>query len=216
MIDESIPLAQQAQDTAYLGKNYLDLAIVFKNTQQYDKATTYLKDAINTLSAHHSTKATNNSTLNLINAYTTLAENYVLGGNYVLAKPVLDSARAWLTRKPNEHLIARADIAGRSEGVGRGEHPPTRHGRACPGHPRMRRGRIRGSPGQARGWIGGSGGLRDYGSERPRRCLRAPPSDRPAPTRQWVLERLVDNVERALQLADPKDPATERQPPHQI
>jgi hypothetical protein len=32
---------------------------------------------------------------------------------------------------------------------------------------------------------------------------------RPAPTRQWVLERLVDNVERALQLADPKDPATE-------
>lgn len=105
MIDESIPLAQQAQDTAYLGKNYLDLAIVFKNTQQYDKATSYLKDAISILSAHRSTKATNNSTLNLINAYTTLAENYVLGENYELAKPVLDSAMAWLTRKPNEHLI---------------------------------------------------------------------------------------------------------------
>ena len=105
MIDESIPLAQQARDTAYLGKNYLDLAIVFKNTQQYDKATTYLLDAINTLSAHKSNKATNNSTLNLINAYTTLAENYVLGGNHEMAKPVLDSAMAWLTRKPNDHLI---------------------------------------------------------------------------------------------------------------
>lgn len=105
MIDESIPLAQQAKDTAYLGKNYLDLAIVFKNTQQYDKAVTYLQEAIGTFLAHHSNSATNNSGLNLINSYTTLAENYVLMGDNAKAKPVLDSAKALLTRDPNEHLI---------------------------------------------------------------------------------------------------------------
>lgn len=105
LIDESIPLAEKAKDTAYLGKNYLDLAIVFKNTQQYDKAVTYLQNAIKTFQAHTSDKATNNTTLNLINAWTTLAENYVLMGDNVKAKPVLDTARAWLKGKPNEHLI---------------------------------------------------------------------------------------------------------------
>lgn len=98
MIDESIPLAEQARDTAYLGKNYLDLAIVFKNTLQYTKAVSYLEDAITTLQQH-------NSTLDLINAITTLAETYVLMEDFVRAKPTLDSALAWLTRKPNEHLI---------------------------------------------------------------------------------------------------------------
>lgn len=105
MIDESIPLAQQAKDTAYLGKNYLDLAIVFKNAQQYEKAVTYLQDAVHTFLAHKSDRATNNSTLNLINTYTTLAETYVLMGNTELGKPALDSAMEWLKRKPNEYLM---------------------------------------------------------------------------------------------------------------
>jgi hypothetical protein len=45
---------------------------------------------------------------------------------------------------------------------------------------------------------GTSPGMTDGGGQ-------AEAASRPAPTRQWVLERLVDNVERALQLADPKD-----------
>lgn len=98
MIDESIPLAQQAKDTGYLGKNYLDLAIVFKNTKQYDKAVTYLKDAINTLAQFR-------KPLDLINAYTTLAETYTFKEEYDKAKPMLDSALAWLTRRPNTYLM---------------------------------------------------------------------------------------------------------------
>ena len=104
MIDESIPLAQQAKDTGYLGKNYLDLAIVFKNTKQYDKAIIYLKDAISTLAQYR-------KRLDLINAYTTLAETYTMAMQYDHAKPMLDSALAWLTRKPNEYLMVEYHTA---------------------------------------------------------------------------------------------------------
>jgi hypothetical protein len=81
-------------------------------------------------------------------------------------------------------LAARADIAGRvRELAGTRQMPPPQPSPAS-----------------------GRGGMAHMVAEE---SSLSDASSRPAPTRQWVLERLVDNVERALQLADPKDPATE-------
>lgn len=66
-----IPLARQAGDSVYVGKCYLAMGIVFKNTGQFDKAEPYCEDAIRLF------KKYNSSPEQLVIAYNTIAENYL-------------------------------------------------------------------------------------------------------------------------------------------
>lgn len=91
-----IPLARQAGDSVYVGKCYLAIGIVFKNTGQFDKAEPYCEDAIRLF------KKYNSSPEQLVIAYNTIAENYlfrhkikdariVLSLSYDLLKPYPES-----------------------------------------------------------------------------------------------------------------------------
>ena len=97
LIHKAIPLAQQAGDTITVGKNYLDLSLVFKNTMQYSKATGYILQSINVFRTKYSAG-------DLIVAYNTGAENYVLDKKYPEAKAMLDSAWKLLADWPGKEL----------------------------------------------------------------------------------------------------------------
>lgn len=97
LINRSIPLAQEAGDSSGLAKNYHDLALTFKNTAQYEKASTWCLTAIGLFKKLHAPKE-------LATAYVTAAENYVLWEKYDLAKPMLDSANALLAPFPENPL----------------------------------------------------------------------------------------------------------------
>lgn len=99
ILNKAIPLTKQADDTIYLGKNYLDLGIVFKNVGQYQKAEDYCKTAIEILKTVHPPSD------ELVTAYHTIAENYILFGKYPPAKAMLDSAKILLTPYPNSELL---------------------------------------------------------------------------------------------------------------
>ncbi|MBO9151731.1 ATP-binding protein [Chitinophaga sp. GCM10012297] len=85
LVHKAIPLAQQAGDSLAVGKNYLDLSLVFKNTMQYGKATGYILQSINVFRQQRSLG-------DLVVAYNTGAENYVLDKKYPEAKTMLDSS----------------------------------------------------------------------------------------------------------------------------
>jgi two-component system NarL family sensor kinase len=95
ILNKSIPLAQQSGDQTLVGKNYLGLAIVFKNAGQVDKAETYCLKAIEILKEVHS------PTPELINAYHTIAENYSLSGKNPKARAALDSVYPLLRAYPD-------------------------------------------------------------------------------------------------------------------
>lgn len=94
ILNHCIPLAQQAGDSLYLGKNYLDLGIVLKNTGQYDKAETYCLSAIRTL------KNAKAPIEQMVEAYYTIAENYIFSGKYPPARQMLDSMKVLLEDRP--------------------------------------------------------------------------------------------------------------------
>ncbi|WP_346317880.1 sensor histidine kinase [Chitinophaga sp. YIM B06452] len=97
LIHKAIPLAQQAGDTIAVGKNYLDLSLVFKNTMQYSKATGYILQSIQVFRTKYSAG-------DLIVAYNTGAENYVLDKKYPEARAMLDSAWKLLADWPAKEL----------------------------------------------------------------------------------------------------------------
>lgn len=97
LLNKSIPLAKESGDSSGLAKNYHDLALTFKNTAQYEKASTWCLVAIRLFTALHASKE-------LATAYVTAAENYVLWEKYDLAKPMLDSANALLAPFPENPL----------------------------------------------------------------------------------------------------------------
>lgn len=100
ILNKAIPLAQQSGDQTDVGKNFLALALVFKNAGEYDKAVTYLQQAIETHKNGHSPAQ------ELATAYHTLAETYSLSGQNKKARPVLDSAWQLLAAYPeSEHLL---------------------------------------------------------------------------------------------------------------
>lgn len=79
-----IPLARQAGDSVYVGKCYLAIGIVFKNTGQFDKAEPYCEDAIRLFKKYQS------SPEQLVVAYNTIAENYIFRHKIKEARTVLD------------------------------------------------------------------------------------------------------------------------------
>ncbi len=97
LFNRSIPLAKESGDSSGLAKNYHDLALTFKNTAQYEKASTWCLNAIEIFTKLHAPKE-------LATAYVTAAENYVLWEKYALAKPMLDSANALLAPFPENPL----------------------------------------------------------------------------------------------------------------
>ena len=94
LLNRAIPLAQQAGDSAYVGKNYLDVAIGFKNLNNYGKADEYLQRAIATL------KKAPDASHYLAAAYHTASENYSLSGKAEEAGALLDSMRVLLLPYP--------------------------------------------------------------------------------------------------------------------
>jgi signal transduction histidine kinase len=98
LISKAIPLAQQSGDSSGLAKNYHDLALTFKNTAQYEKASTYCLLAIKAFRELHESSS-------LATAYITAAENYVLWEKFAQAKPMLDSAKAMLAPFPSSSLL---------------------------------------------------------------------------------------------------------------
>ena len=98
LVNKAIPLAQQAGDSSNLGKNYHDLALTFKNTAQYEKAATWCLLAIRIF------KELPTAT-DLVTAYITAAENYVLWERYLPAKAMLDTANTLLAPYPEASIL---------------------------------------------------------------------------------------------------------------
>ncbi|RQO66227.1 hypothetical protein DBR43_28780 [Pedobacter sp. KBW06] len=94
LLNKAIPYARKSGDTAYLGINYMDLALVFKNNKQFDKAQVYIDS---TLRIMEKVKRWKNYR---IVVYNTAAENYTYLKQYTFAKRMLDSAVFLLSPTP--------------------------------------------------------------------------------------------------------------------
>jgi signal transduction histidine kinase len=94
LLNKAVPLAEQAGDKAYMGKNYLDISFAFKNLNNFKKAEVYQFKAIQTL------KTAPGATQFLASAYHTLSENYSLSGKPKQAAAMLDSMKVLLKPYP--------------------------------------------------------------------------------------------------------------------
>lgn len=94
LLNKAIPLAMAAGDSAYLGKNYLDLSFGFKNAGDYKKAEEYLKKSAWVL------KDVKKEKQYLASTYHTLAEMYTLSGKPETAAFYLDSMKTLLMPYP--------------------------------------------------------------------------------------------------------------------
>jgi signal transduction histidine kinase len=94
--------AQQAGDGLVLGKAYKNIAIVFMNNDQRDRAASYLKQAVEQI--ENSPKNHPTRLEELTEAYIVAGENYVYLHQYEQAKTVLDKAKAVLTPHPQSNL----------------------------------------------------------------------------------------------------------------
>jgi two-component system NarL family sensor kinase len=100
VFNKCIPLAEKAENKAFLGTSYLILANIFKNAGQYEKAESYCLKAIGYL------KKEKASSGELISAYHTLAENYTQSGQNPKARVILDDIRSLLAPYPeSEYLL---------------------------------------------------------------------------------------------------------------
>lgn len=95
LLNKAIPYARLSGDTAYLGINYMDLALVFKNNKQFDKAQVYIDSTLQILE-----KVKAKKTYRIV-AYHTAAENYTFLKKYPQAKRMLDSAGTLLSPTPD-------------------------------------------------------------------------------------------------------------------
>lgn len=95
LLNKAIPYARKSGDTAYLGINYMDLALVFKNNNQFDKAQVYIDS---TLQIMEKVKGWKNYR---IAVYNTAAENYTFLKKYPQARRMLDSASVLLSPFPD-------------------------------------------------------------------------------------------------------------------
>lgn len=98
LLNKAIPYARKSGDMAFLGINYMDLALVFKNNKQFDKAQVYIDSTLQILEKVKAKKSFR------IVAYHTAAENYVFLKKYPQAKRMLDSASVLLSPNPDSPL----------------------------------------------------------------------------------------------------------------
>lgn len=96
LLNKSLPLAQQAGDSLYTGKLYLDLSFGFKNLEEFAQAEAFLKKSIAVL------KKTPGSFEWLASAYHTLSETYSFTQRPALAGPLLDSMYTLLLPYPDD------------------------------------------------------------------------------------------------------------------
>lgn len=100
VLNKSIPLAIKSGDSNILGSQYLGIGVGFMNIEQYDKAETYINDAIKTL------KNTKPDSSRLISAYNRAGENYIHLKKYDKVKSILDTIKPLLEPYPASELYA--------------------------------------------------------------------------------------------------------------
>ena len=86
LLNKAIPFAIKANDSIRIADNYATVGIIFMNLNEYKKAISHYKRALNLL--HHSTKLY----AEFADWYTNIAQAYIFDGEYPTAKPYLDSA----------------------------------------------------------------------------------------------------------------------------
>lgn len=94
LLNKSIPYAIKGRDSIYLGKNYFDLGLAFKNVGQFDKVEKYCNIAIDIL------KKIKAPDFQLIIVYNASAENFVLLNKNKEAKYALNLSKNLLNRYP--------------------------------------------------------------------------------------------------------------------
>lgn len=94
LLNKAIPYAKLSGDSVYLGKNYFDLGLAFKNLEQYNKSKEYCLLAIETL------KKANAPYDQLVAVYNIAGEVCCLLGEYKEARRLLDEAKPILAPYP--------------------------------------------------------------------------------------------------------------------
>lgn len=93
MLNKAIPMALQANDIDLVAGHYLGLGYTFLNIKQYDIAEIYFNKAIKVIKY---AKKLESRTPNLIYAYSSMGENYILKKEYAVANLVLDTMKKLL------------------------------------------------------------------------------------------------------------------------
>lgn len=94
LVEKAIPFAIKGGDSVYLGKNYFDLGLTFKNTMQYAKAEEVWQKAIAIFNRVNAPKEF------LMDAYNLSAENYVELKNTEKAQAMLENSASLLKPYP--------------------------------------------------------------------------------------------------------------------
>jgi len=91
VLNKAIPMAVKADNIDLITSHYLGLGYTFSNIRQYNIAEGYFKKAIK------SAKQSNSSAFNLLGAYSSAGENYILMKKYSLANLTLDTMKMLLS-----------------------------------------------------------------------------------------------------------------------
>lgn len=103
VLTKTIPLAQKAGDSSYIGSCYQDVGLVFMNLEQYAKAESYYMKAINYLENSPSGNTPQSTALS--QTYLLAARNYIFLEKDAEAKAMLDRALNMLAPYPGSDLF---------------------------------------------------------------------------------------------------------------
>lgn len=103
MLNKAIPLAIKANDTDLITTLYLRLGDAFLKIKQYQIAEGYFNKGIKATKA---AKPSKSRRLNLIMAYSSAGENYVLYKKYAQANAVLDTMRKLISADSSQFFLA--------------------------------------------------------------------------------------------------------------
>lgn len=107
LLKKVIPLTEKSGDQLQMATNYMNLALIFTNTSQYEKAKGYYLKSISLFKKLRSAEA------KLIYTYLYAAKNYAYLNEYKPAKAMLDNARLLVSAYPEsmhyvDYLVAEA------------------------------------------------------------------------------------------------------------
>lgn len=97
ILNKAIPLILKSGDLGFLGKNYYQLSVSFKDLRQYDKEKIYLNKALVTLKTAHAPHY-------LAMVYQSIAENNIALGKLRAAKANLDSLKLLIAPYPKSSI----------------------------------------------------------------------------------------------------------------